>query len=222
MGDEATRDLSPLILSDTTLKGDPANAAWLNEQGWGLNNDQELLLVLFDQAGKPIFSKRVQATDDVRTIGEIIEPKHLQLFEQTWDAKSRFDTALELARRTDRDVWISFVSIRNPASIAFLRWQDENRHELEKHFVLMHVDWIRDENAEAIAEHCSIERKEANSLISVLVNQEGLLLEDTTGESPYKEMRPSQYIDRDRVGKLMKAASHPLDASQWQALIDSL
>ena len=219
---ETTRDLCPLVIPDSAMKEDPANAAWLKEQGWGLSNDLEILLVLFDQAGKPIVSKRIQATDNITSIAEIIELKQLQLVKQSWDAQSRFDNALESAKRTERDVWINIVSIRNPASMALLRWQDENRKELEKHFVLLQLDWIRDSNADAILDRYGIARNEETGLISVLVDKDGLLLHDTTGESPYKEMQPSQFIDRDRIGALMKAASHPMDAQQWKALFDSL
>ena len=219
---EATRDLSPLVISDSAMKMDAANAAWLKEQGWGLSNDQEILVVLFDQAGQPIVSKRIQATDNITSIAEIIERKQLQLVEQSWDAPSRFDNALESARRTGRDVWISFISIRNPASMAMLRWQDENRKELEKHFVLIHIDWIRDDKGDAVLDRYSINRKESTDLVSVLVDRDGVLLHNTTGESPYKEMQPFQFIDRDRIEALMKAASHPIEAQQWKTLFDSL
>ena len=114
------------------------------------------------------------------------------------------------------------MSIRNPASIALLRWQDENRKELEKHFHLMHIDWIRDNKADAILDRYGIASKEKTGLVSVLVDKDGVLLHDTTGESPYKEMQPSQFIDRVRIGDLMKAASRPMDAQQWKALFDSL
>ena len=106
--------------------------------------------------------------------------------------------------------------------MALLRWQDENRKELEKHFVLLQLDWIRDSNADAILDRYGIARNEETGLVSVLVGKDGVLLDDTTGESPYKEMQPSQFIDRDRIGALMKAASHPMDAQQWKALFDSL
>ena len=218
----ATSDLSPLIISDAKMKADPANAVWLNEQGWGLSNDQELLLVLFDQTGKEITSKRVQSTDNINAISEIINAKQIQLVPQSRNAKMRFENALELARQTDRDVWINFVSIRNPASIALLRWQYENRIELEKHFILMQIDWIRDEKAEAIMDRYGVTRDQAPNLIGVLVNQEGLLLQDTSGESPYKAMQPSQFLDRDRIGALMKAASKPIDPSQLKAWIESM
>ncbi len=221
-GFEATRNLSPLFISDSAMKMDPATSAWLKEQGWGLSHDQEILVVLFDQAGKPIVSKRIHATDNITSIAEILEPKQLQLVKQSWDAQSRFDKALESAKRTERDVWINFVSIRNPASMAMLRWQDENRKELEKHFVMMQLDWIRDSKTDAILDRYSIVRNEETGLVSVLVDKDGVLLHDTTGESPYKKMQPSQFIDRDRIGALLKAASHPMDASQWKALLESL
>ncbi len=80
-----------------------------------------------------------------------------------------------------------------------LRWQDENRKELEKHFVLMHIDWIRDDKADAVLDRYSINREESTGLVSVLVDRDGVLLHDTTGESPYKEMQPSQFIDRIRT-----------------------
>jgi hypothetical protein len=219
---KGTRDLSHLVISESTIKGDPSSAAWLKEQGWSLSNDQELLLVLFDQAGKPIVSKRIQATDNITSISEVIERKQLQLIEQSWDSQSRFESELALAQRTDRDVWISFVSIRNPASIALLRWQEEHRKELEKHFVLMRVDWIRDENIGPIADRYSVVNNGEAGLASVLVNKEGIFLHDTSGDSPYKRMSSSQFIDRERIGALMKAASHPMDPSEWKALFDSL
>ena len=219
---KATRDLSHLVISDSTIKGEPSSAAWLKEHSWSLSNDQELLLVLFDQAGKPIVKKRIQSADNITSISEVIERKQLQLVEQSWDAQSRFNSTLALAERTDRDVWISFISIRNPASIALLRWQEENRKELEKHFVLMRVDWIRDENVGAIADRYSVVNNGETALASVLVNKEGLLLHDTSGDSQYKRMSSSQFIDRERIGTLMKTASHPMEPSEWKTLIDSL
>ncbi|MCY2983851.1 MAG: hypothetical protein NTY15_09460 [Planctomycetota bacterium] len=219
---KSTRDLSPLVISDSTVAENPSNSAWLKEQGWILSNTQELLLVLFDQTGKPIFNKRIQASDDILSIGDVIESTQLQLAEQSWDAQTRFDKALKLARRTNRDVWISFVSTRHPASIALLRWQNENRKELEKHFVLMPIDWFRDKDAKVIAERYSIPLDQDTGLFSVLVNKEGVLLEDTSGESPYGQMRPSEFIDRERMGKLMKAASLPMDEVQRKELVDSM
>ncbi len=219
---KSTRDLSPLVISDSTIAENPSNSVWLKEQGWSLSNSQELLLVLFNQTGKPIFSKRIQASDDILSIGEVIESTQLQLADQSWDAQARFDKSLELAHRTNRDVWISFVSTRHPASIALLRWQNENRKELEKYFVLMPIDWFRDKDAKAIAERYTIPLDQDAGLVSVLVNKEGVLLEDTSGESPYNRMRPSEFIDRERMGKLMKAASLPIDEAQWKALVDSM
>ena len=219
---KSTRDLSPLVISDSIIAENPSNSVWLKEQGWVLSNPQELLLVLFNQTGKPIFNKRIKASDDILSIGEVIESSQLQLAEQSWDAQTRFEKSLELARRTNRDVWISFVSTRNPASIALLRWQNENRKELEKHFVLMPIDWFRDKDANAIAERYSIPLNQEAGLVSVLVNKEGVLLEDTSGESSYSQMRPSEFIDRERMGKLMKAASLPIDVEIWKALVDSM
>ncbi len=218
----ATRHLSPLLVSDSTLKSDPANSAWLKEQGWGLSHDHELLIVLFDQTGKPIVTKRVDANENITSINELIDPKQIQLVDQSWDAQARFDQALELARRTDRDVWISFVSIRNPASIAFSRWQREHRQELEKHFVLLQIDWIRDERIDAILDRYSIARDSANQLIGVLVNHDGELLQDTTGEAHYKHIEPFQFVDRERIGDLLKAASKPINHPQWEKWLDSL
>jgi hypothetical protein len=219
---KSTRDLSPLLISDSTVAENPSNSAWIKEQGWILSNPQELLLVLFDQSGKPIINKRIQASDDILSIGEVIEATQLQLAEQSWDSQARFDKALELAGRTHRDVWISFVSTRHPASIALLRWQNENRKELEKHFVMMPIDWFRDKDAKAIAERYTIPFDQDAGLVSVLVNKEGVLLEDTSGESSYSQMRPSEYIDRERMGKLMKAASSPIDEEIWKELVDSM
>ena len=219
---KAIRDLSPLVISDSTIKGDPSNDNWFKEQGWSLANDQEILLVLFDQTGKSIASHRVQSTDNITSISEVIEPKQLQLVEQSWDAQSRFDSALQLARQTDRDVWISFVSIRNPASLALLRWQEENRKLLEKHFVLARADWIRDENVMALADRYSVVNRGEAELVSVLVNKDGLFLHDTAGESPYNQLRSSRFIDRERIGALMKAATSPISPSEWKTLVDSL
>ena len=97
--------------------------------------------------------------------------------------------------------------------------QQEHRQELEKHFVLMQIDWIRDEKAEAIMNRYGVTREQAPNLIGVLVNKEGVFLQDTTGESPYKQM---WCIDRDRIGALMKSASKPIDASQLKAWMDSM
>ena len=219
---KATRDLSPLVISDSAMKGDQTNAAWLKKQGWGLSNDQEILLVLFDQTGKPITSKRVQASDNITTISEIIELEQLKIVPQSRDAQSRLKKALELAGRTDRDVWISFLSIHNPNAIALLRWQDKHRTELEKYFVMIQFDWVRDENIDAILERYNISRNQDKLFISVLANKDGELLEDTTGESQYKNLLPSQILDRDRIGAVMKAASHPIDASQLKSLLEAL
>lgn len=218
----ATKHLSPLFVSDSTLKSDPANSAWLKEQGWGLSHDHELLIVLLDQTGKPIVTRRVDANENITLINEVIDPKQIQLVDQSWDAQTRFDQALELAGRTGRDVWISFMSIRNPASIAFLRWQQEHGQELEKHFVLLRIDWIRDERIDAILDRYSIARDSANQLIGVLVNHEGVLLQDTTGEAQYKQIEPFQFVDRERIGDLMKATSKPINPAQWEKWLESL
>ena len=218
----ATKHLSPLFVSDSTLKSDPANSAWLKEQGWGLSHDHELLIVLFDQTGKPIVTRRVDANENITSINEVIDPKQIQLVDQSWDAQTRFDQALELAGRTGRDVWISLMSIRNPASIAFLRWQHEHRQELEKHFVLLRIDWIRDEGIDAILDRYSIARDSENQLIGVLVNHEGVLLQDTTGEAQYKHIEPFRFVDREHIGDLMKATSKPINPAQWEKWLESL
>lgn len=205
----------PVLFSDAELQVYPSNATWIKEQGLELSNDQELMLVLFDQTGNAIFRKRVQETETITSISEIIGPKQLQLVEQKWDAKSRFDRALELAQRTDRDVWASFVSIRNPASIALLRWQEENREELEKHFVLLQIDWLRDEHADAVADRFGVVKNYENRLDCVLINKEGRQLQE-------QQMQSTQLIDRVRIGSLLNATNKPIDPSKTKAWIDSM
>lgn len=212
---KAAGNLSPLLFSDAELQVYPSNATWIKEQGLELSNDQELMLVLFDQTGNAIFRKRVQETAIVNSISEIIGSEQLQLVEQKWDAKARFDMSLELAHRTDRDIWASFVSIRNPASIALLRWQEENRKELEKHFVLLQIDWLRDEDADAMADRFGVVKNYENRLDCVLINKEGRQLQE-------QQMQSTQFIDRVRIGSLLNATNKPIDPSKTKAWLDSM
>lgn len=179
-------------------------------------------MVLFDQAGERLVLKRIQGTDDITSISDIFQANQMQLVKKERDSKSVFERALESAQRTDRDVWVSFVSIRNPASIALLRWQEENRAELKKHFVLLRMDWQRDENADAMADRFGIANKEENRLVCVLVNKEGRLLHDTMGETKYKEMESSRFIDRKRIGALLYATSKWIDPGKIMGWVESM
>jgi len=209
---KVSSNLSPLLFSSADLQGYPANATWITEHGLELSTDQELMVALFDQKGNPIFRKRILEAEFVNSISEIIGLEQLQLVEQNWDAKSRFEKALELARRTDRDIWASFVSARNLTAIALHRWQDENREELEKHFVLLQIDRLRDENADAMADRFGFVMNSENRLDCVLINKAGRQLHEIS----------SQFIDREQIEVMMKATSKPIDPAKTKAWLDSL
>lgn len=178
-----------------------------------------------------IFAIALEA--DGKELGRIeIDPKHPDASKtslkflhdhapQPDDAKKKWDEAFAVAAKTDRKVWVR-VSQRFCGPCHILnRWLDDQKELIEKDYVLLKVDNVRDLNGKEIAERFWDWKAGHGVPFHAIFDASGSKLIDSAG--PLGNIgAPSGYEGGKHLKKMFEASRTKLTDEEIEKLIKSL
>ncbi len=136
------------------------------------------------------------------------------------DAQQKWDEAFALAKKTNRRVWVR-ISQRycNPCFL-LSRWMDEHRTVLEKEFVLLKIDDVRDKNGGEVADRIT-EGKPFSIPFFAFYDADQKMLANSlgpTGNIGYM----SGYEGKRHFRRMLQKAKHTLSDQEIEQFIGSI
>ena len=138
------------------------------------------------------------------------------------DAQKTLDEAFAVAKSTDRKVWLQFSQTRCGPCFMLSRWIDKHKDVLEKAYVFIKVDNLRDENGQDIWKRYVGERS-MGIPFCVVLDAEGNVVEETLDLEKSNIGFPSTFEDSRGFRRIFDAtAKGKLTEEEIDALIKSI
>ncbi|MEZ6074147.1 MAG: thioredoxin family protein [Pirellulaceae bacterium] len=146
------------FLIDVTADGENAAAnledkrKLLERRNWTLPSESELLLVAVDwegnELGQLVLSAELPAHSASQSIAEFLAQHRIE----QQDARQKLSDALAEAKSSGRRVWACVGGTRCGPCISMANWLEDHRSFIEKAFVLVEIDALRDLYGQEVAE----------------------------------------------------------------------
>jgi len=136
------------------------------------------------------------------------------------DARKKLDAALDEARKTGRVVWAQHSQTRCGPCFRLSRWIDEHRQILEKQFVFVKVDDVREENGIEVAKRVTGDRHFGIPFVAIMSPAGEVLID---GEGPLGNIGfPSDFESSQHLRKMISSSGNQIADSELDVLIKSL
>jgi hypothetical protein len=139
-----------IILTGGKVPVEPADAAFLAERDWPLPQAGRVFACALDANGTELGRQEFHI-DDAGAAEEAANFIH-QHAPAPQDAEKKWAAAFAEARRTNRRVWARVSQRYCGPCFRMTRWLDDQRAPLEKDYVMLKIDNVRDTNGEPVAE----------------------------------------------------------------------
>ncbi|HBE66544.1 MAG TPA: hypothetical protein DDW52_00210 [Planctomycetaceae bacterium] len=206
-----------IFLSPGKLRSQ-ADKEFAKQRGWSVASGESVFAYALDSSGREMERIRVD-TSDAMAIDQIAEfhRKHLP---QQVDAQRAWDDAFAEAARTNRAVWARISQRYCLPCFRLARWIDDNRRQLEKDFVLLKVDDVRDENGQKVAEYITRGGRFGVPFHAVFDAQENLVIDS---DGPLGNIgHPSGFEGKRHLQEMLLKGRKRLTATEIENLIGSL
>jgi len=157
---------------------EPADAAFLQERNWPLPQPGRVFACAIDAHGKELgrqeidIAKSGAAEEVANFIHQHAPPPH--------DAEKKWTAAFAEASRTNRRVWARVSQRYCGPCFSMTRWLDDQRTLLEKDYVMLKIDDVRDTSGEEIAKRVT-QGQEGGIPFYAIFDASGKLLIDSNG-----------------------------------------
>ena len=182
--------------------------------------ENEVVFLVFGGDGKKISSLKVDASEagSIAKVAKFVEANRIS----DVDAQKALDDALTLAESTGRKVWLQFSQTRSDPCIQLSRWIDKHKAVLEKAFVFIKVDDVRDKNRRKIWKKY-VGKRSIDIPFSVVLDAEGAALEKSVDAQGSNIGFPSSLEGRQAFRRIFNAtAKGKLSPEEIDALVKSL
>lgn len=134
----------------TGKEANPRTLQFLKEHQWPFPPPGSIVAIAMDAEGKELGRitldvKAANAKDEAAKFVETHQPP-------TVDSRQKWNEAFTLAKKTNRRVWVRISQRYCGPCFLLNRWLDEHREVLEKEFVMLKIDNVRDENGQEITD----------------------------------------------------------------------
>ncbi|HEX2475493.1 MAG TPA: thioredoxin family protein, partial [Lacipirellulaceae bacterium] len=143
-------DFMQLVVDRRQRGFDSADAAFLKERNWELPSDRRVTAYAMDASGKQLGVLDIDISDAsaAAKAAEFIR----QHRPQQADAEAKWNEAFAEASRSNRRVWARISQRYCGWCFHFSRWLDDQKPLLEKDYVMLKIDDLRDLNGKEVAE----------------------------------------------------------------------
>jgi Thioredoxin-like len=136
------------------------------------------------------------------------------------DARKNLDAALADAKQTGRVVWAQHSQTRCGPCLMLSRWIEEHRDVLEKQFVFVKVDDVREKNGIEVSKLVTGDRHFGIPFVAI-INPEGEILIDAEG--PLGNIGyPSDFEGAMHLRKMISSTGDQISDAELDSLVDSL
>uniref|UniRef100_UPI003568E443 thioredoxin family protein n=1 Tax=Stieleria sp. TaxID=2795976 RepID=UPI003568E443 len=197
---------------------DPRNRKFAEQMKWPSVSEGAVFVCVYDVNGKELARSLFDADDDqsVSSADEMIE----QHAPDQQDAKLKWDKAFKSASETDRRVWIRTGQRYCGPCFRLSRWIDDHREVLEKDFVLVKIDDVRDRHGSEVAALLTLGRR-VGVPFHAIFDAEGERITDSYG--PIGNIGFMSGVEGKRhFREMLQAACRNITPDEIQTLIQSL
>jgi hypothetical protein len=137
------------------------------------------------------------------------------------DATEKWDAAFAEAKRTRRKVWARVSQRYCGPCFRIARWLDDHRELLERDYVLLKVDNVRDAHGQEIAQRIVAGRSHFSIPFHAIFSADEKLLIDSEG--PVGNVgHPSSYEGRRHVQTMLNRTRTNLSPEQVEQIVNAL
>lgn len=197
---------------------DPRNRKFAEQMKWPAVSQGDVVVCVYDDNGKELARSLFDADDDqsASAADELIE----QHAPDQQDAKLKWDKAFKSASETDRRVWIRTGQRYCGPCFRLSRWIDDHREVLEKDFVLVKIDDVRDRHGSEVAALLTLGRR-VGVPFHAIFDADGERITDSYG--PIGNIGFMSGVEGKRhFREMLQAACRNITPDEIQTLIQSL
>ncbi len=208
----------PLVVShQTTLRAEEKEV--LTQREWSIPGENQILIVATDSKGNELEQLNIAVAD--KSAAEIVAKFLLKNKGLTKDAKLKFDAALAEAKQSKRKVWATIGHTRCAPCIRMARWLESQKKTLDKDFVFVKIDTVRDENAIEIAKRIT-----SNELLGIpfyaIFDSDGSILIDAKGPMGNTGFPAGSYEGQRHLRLMLVESANALTENEIDEVIASL
>jgi hypothetical protein len=138
------------VLIKTGKDANPQTLPFLKEHQWPVPPPGSIVALAMDAEGKELGRitldvSAANAKDEAAKFVETHQPPMV-------DSLQKWNEAFALAKKTNRRVWVRISARYCGPCFLLNRWLDEHREVLEKEFVMLKIDNVRDENGQEVTD----------------------------------------------------------------------
>jgi hypothetical protein len=218
---DVNRDVSTfmqIVSSADQSAIDSADAKFLHERGWHLPNAGQVVAYAIDSSGKElgrieINSSSANAADQAANFIRQHAPAPV-------DAEKKWTEACAEASRSNRRVWARISQRYCGPCFRLSRWLDDQKAQLEKDYVMLKIDDVRDLNGSAVAERLTCGNQHGVPFHAIF-DPSGTLLVDSAG--PLGNIgHPSDVEGKKHLRKMLLETRRSLTDAEIDQLVESV
>jgi hypothetical protein len=220
VSDDTNKDVSSfmqIVVRATKGLLEPADAAFLQERNWPLPQPGHVTAYAIDAGGmelgrQNIKVNRYEAVEQVANFIHEHAPAPL-------DAEEKWTAAFVEAGRSNRRVWVRVSQRYCAPCFRMTRWLDDQRRLLEKDYVMLKIDDVRDKNGKEVAQR--VVRGEQFSIpFHAIFDASGTMLIDSIG--PLGNIgSPSGFEGKKHLRKMLFGTRQNLIDAEIEQLVES-
>lgn len=215
---KVTYSYLPLILSHHDAQRQDVMKT-LNQWDCHLPGKNEIAVIVLDSDGEKIDMVRLDtATESAGKTASSFLALHQV---DPMDANEKMESAFAEAKRTNRNVWAVVGHNRCSPCIRLARWMDVQKPLLEKDYVLVKIDWVRDRNAIEAANRINQGGRGGVPFFAIF-NKEGAIIADANGPLGNIGFPAKSYEGIRHLEAIVKATANSLTDDEIDELIKPL
>jgi hypothetical protein len=167
-----------IVVSGGQIAAESADAAFLHERGWPLPDEGRIVAHAIDGGGQELGRLEINVADSgaAAQVADFIHrhaPPRL-------DAEKKWNEAFVEANLTNRRVWARVSQRYCGPCFSLTRWLDDQHELLNKDYVMLKIDDVRDANGARVAERLTRGAKHGIPFHAIF-DQDGQMLIDSVG-----------------------------------------
>ncbi|MEX2142767.1 MAG: M56 family metallopeptidase [Pirellulales bacterium] len=198
---------------------DAAAAQFVKTKQWPSPRPRTVFACALDAAGRELGRIELDITEgDATRKAENFIKKYAPT---PADAQEKWDAAFAEAKRSQRKVWARVSQRYCGPCLVMSRWLDDNRKLLERDYVLLKIDNVRDEHGQELAQRIVSNRSDFSIPFSAVFDTDENVLIDSEG--PIGNIgHPSGYEGRRHLKKMFSDTRSNLSLEQIEQIVNTL
>jgi|GEM_PF-858361 len=202
-----------------TDAADPATHQFIEVQAWPQPQRGDVFVCALDGTGKELGRATLDVrADDVQSQAAEFLRKYAPA---PADAEAKWDAAFAEAKRSGRKVWARIGQRYCGPCFRLSRWLDENREQLERDYVLLKIDNVRDKHGLEMANRIVSDREHFGIPFHAIFDAQETLLIDSEGPTGNIGF-PSGIEGQRHLRKMLSETKTNLTASEIDEIVSTV